>query len=325
MMQKLQKLNKLVGILFSIFLVSVATPGFTQQAGLNFISEIKGNVEIKRTGRKNYQRVFVGDFLNPSDKLRLAQGTSAKVVCNNLLIWDLGSKGEFEVSKGCPSITPPILRPQSSVDITRGLDDPKIPYLISPRNTAILTQQPTLRWNPVQSATSYKVQMSGEGVNWTTQVSQSTVVYSGNQPLQSGFIYEVNITANNGASTKDIDAPVFTVLSDSDVQQVKTEIAQLQQKLLSNESKDLALAHLYRSNDLNADAIDLLEGLVKKGSQTTAVYQLLGSIYQQVGLNRLARERYLIALKLAKAENNLEGQAIIQASLKEFMRKRVVF
>jgi hypothetical protein len=308
-MQKLQKLNKLV-----------VTSGVTQQAGLNFISEIKGSIEIKRAGRKNYQRVFVGDFLNLSDKLRLGQGASAKVVCNNLFIWNIESKGELEVSKGCPSTTQPILRPQSSVGKTRGLDDPKIPYLISPRNTAILTQQPTLRWNPVQDATSYKVQISGGEVNWTTQVRQPTVVYSGSQPLHPESIYEVNITASNGSSTKDIDEPVFTVLSDSDGKQVKTQIAQLQQQPLNNESKALAKAHLYRSNDLNAEAIDLLEGLVEKSSQTTAVYQLLGSIYQQVGLNQLAKERYLTALKLAKAEKNLEGQAIIQASLEDLMK-----
>jgi tetratricopeptide (TPR) repeat protein len=68
---------------------------------------------------------------------------------------------------------------------------------------------------------------------------------------------------------------------------------------------------------LNADAIDLLEGLVKKGSQSSAVYQLLGSTYQQVGLNQLAKERYLSALQLAKAQKNLAGEAMVQASLGE--------
>jgi tetratricopeptide (TPR) repeat protein len=74
---------------------------------------------------------------------------------------------------------------------------------------------------------------------------------------------------------------------------------------------------LYRSNKLNADAIDLLEGVVKKGSRSSAVYQLLGAIYQQVELNLLAQERYLTALKLAQTEKNLEAQAIIQSSLGE--------
>jgi hypothetical protein len=317
-MQKTQKLNRLIGILFGVFLVSFSTPGFAQKQGLNFISELKGKVEILRYGRKNYQPAYPGDFLNPADKLRLAQGASATVVCNNLSIWNPKSQGEFDLDKGCQSRNRTVLiRQGSNTSDTRAGNDSRIPYLISPRNTAIGNQQSTLSWNPVKGATSYKVQISGGEINWTTNVNQPMVVYSGKSPLKPSVFYEVVITANNGISTKDIDDPTFFVLSDSDIQQVKTDIAQLQQQSLSNESKTIALAHLYRSKDLNADAIDVLEKLVKGGSKTTAVYQLLGSIYQHIGLNLLATERYLEGLKLAQAEKNLEAQASIQVSLGE--------
>jgi hypothetical protein len=317
-MQKFQIFYRLIGILFGVFLVNFSTPGFAQQQGLNFISEVKGKVEILRAGRKNYQPAYPGDFLNHADKLQLVQGASAKVVCNNLSIWNPKSKGEFELDKGCQSINRTVLiRPGRNMSETRAGNYSRIPYLISPRNTAILNQQPTLSWNPVKGATSYRVQISGGEVNWTTNVNQPMVIYSGKPPLKPSVFYEVVITANNGVSTKDIDAPTFFVLSDSDIQQVKTDITQLQQQPLSNESKTLALAHLYRSKDLNADAIDVLEKLVKNGNRTTAIYQLLGSIYQHIGLNLLAKERYLTALKLAQAEKNLEAQASIQVSLGE--------
>lgn len=52
-MRKYQKFNKLVGIFFGVFLVSLSTPGDAQQQGLNFISEVKGKVEVLRAGRKN--------------------------------------------------------------------------------------------------------------------------------------------------------------------------------------------------------------------------------------------------------------------------------
>lgn len=314
-MQKLQKLSWLAGISFSLFLIRVETPGLTQQEGLNFISEIKENVEIKRDGRKDYQRAYVGDLVNPWDRLRLGKGASAKVVCNNLDIWNLKSQGEFLVSQGCSSTTRTILtRPNSRRSSTRDGNDPTIPYLISPRNTAILTRQPTLLWNSIRGATSYQVRILGPGVNWKNQVREPTVVYTGNQPLQPKIRYGVTVTANNGASTENKDNTGFTVLSDEDAQRVKTEIARLQQQRLSNESKTLALAYLYRSNDLNAEAIDMLEKLSQQW-KIVSVFQLLGSIYEQVGLNRLARERYLTALELAKKENNWEGQAIILASL----------
>lgn len=102
-MRKLQQLSWLAGISFSLFLISLARPGISQQKGLNFISEIKGKVEIKREGRKDYKKAYVGDFVNSLDELRLGKGASLKLVCNNLAVWNPKSQGEFLVSQGCPS------------------------------------------------------------------------------------------------------------------------------------------------------------------------------------------------------------------------------
>ena len=109
----------------------------------------------------------------------------------------------------------------------------------------------------------------------------------------------------------------FTILSEADSQRVRDEISQLEQQPLSDESKLLTLAYLYKGNDLNIAAINVLEGLIETGNKTTPIYHLLGSAYQQTGLYRLARERFLIGLEKAKAEDNLSQQAMIEASLGE--------
>ncbi|BAY35688.1 hypothetical protein NIES2111_00040 [Nostoc sp. NIES-2111] len=317
-MQIDRKKISFLAIVLSLPFMTVATPGLSQQNSLNFISEVKGDVKIQRSGRKNHQKAYGGELLDSSDSLRLGKGASTKVVCNNLSIWNIKSPGKFSVSSGCPSTGKPVLiRNGSERAPTRAPNDPTIPYIISPRDTAILSGKPTLRWNAVKGATSYKVTLRGPGVNWTTNVKQSEVVYSGQEPLQPGFRYRVVVTADNGA-TSESDAPVgFNLLSEGEAQQVKAEITQLQKQPLTDESKNLALAYLYQSKNLNAVAIDLLAGLVKQENQSTAVYQLLGSLYQQVGLHRLAKEHYLTALKLAKTNKSLEAQAIIQTSLGE--------
>ncbi|NEQ89056.1 MAG: tetratricopeptide repeat protein, partial [Moorea sp. SIO2I5] len=46
-----------------------------------------------------------------------------------------------------------------------------------------------------------------------------------------------------------------------------------------------------------------------------ATYQLLGDTYTEVGLNRLAKERYLKGLELAQATSDLNSQAQIQKRL----------
>lgn len=112
-MRKLQQLSWLAGISFSLFLMSLARPGISQEDSLYFISEIKGNIEIKREGRKDYEKAYVGDFVNPLDKLRLGKGASVKVVCNNLAVWNPKSQGEFIVSQGCPSTIKTPRKPDS--------------------------------------------------------------------------------------------------------------------------------------------------------------------------------------------------------------------
>jgi hypothetical protein len=311
--------KKLTVAILTLGLVIIATPGLTGQQGLNILFAVQGNVSIQREGSNSYQRVYIGALVNTSDRLRLDKKASVKVLCDNLQIWNIGSQGEIPVSQGCTSTgKTALIRPGSRLAPTRAGNNPTIPYLISPRDSGILARQPMLRWNPVAKATSYQVQVLGPGINWQTQVKQPQVVYGG-ESLKPGSRYWVTVTANNGASNQQEEGRFrgFSVLSDANRQRVNTEIAQLKQLSLENEVKALTLAHLYRGNNLNADAIDLLEELVKKGSQSATVFHLLGSIYQDVGLNQLARERYLTGLKLATAQKNLEVQAMMQASLGE--------
>ncbi len=113
-MQKLKKSSKLVGILFSLVIVGETTVGLTQQKGLNFISEVRGNVQIKRAGQSRFHLAYPGDLVNHSDRLQLGEGASAKVVCDNLEVWNLQSRGEFQVSNGCSSTTRTVLRRENS-------------------------------------------------------------------------------------------------------------------------------------------------------------------------------------------------------------------
>lgn len=328
-MKKSKQLTKLPGILLILGLVLIPTSGLAGVRGVNFIFAISGKVWIKRAGFRQYRKVYLGSFVNPSDKLRLTRGASARVLCSNLSQTYLRSKSrQYTISGVCRTKGKSKIRRDSPYSSTRAGNDPTVPYLISPRNSAILTLQPTLRWNPVAGASSYQVEVSGYGLNWKTEVQQPQVVYSGEQPLKPGFRYWVKITANNGKSNAKEEGRFrgFTVLSDADRQRINADIAtlrqqaliaRLQQQALKDEAKTIALAHLYRSNNLNANAIDLLEGLVKEGSDKVAVFQLLGNIYQKVGLNLLAKERYTAGLKLAIAQNNLEAQADIHRSLGE--------
>ncbi|GEM_PF-1975009 len=324
-------------MLLALGLATIAAPVSAQLANLNFILGISGNVLIKRVGSGNYQRASKG-WVNVADRLRLDKDSTAMVLCG-FRRWKVPSPGEFVVEDGCnPGKKKIKIRPGSLRCCTRNPNNPNIPYVIFPRDTAILnnrvSNQPiVLRWNRVADATSYTVRVSGLGVPWEKQVSQPQVVYDGKESFKPGSRYWVTVTADNGASSSSEDEPGFSILSEKESKKIKAEISQLQRiisntnssninsnKTLSDDFKAFAEAELYHSKGLNAAAIDVLEKSIKQGSKTRAVYQRLGEIYQQVGLNRLAKQRYLIAVELAQKEQNLSEQqdkALIEYRLGE--------
>ena len=145
------------------------------------------------------------------------------------------------------------------------------------------------------------------------------MVYDGE--LKPGEFYPLSVVADNGTSSEDEENASrdnwFIVLEEEEAKALQEQVAVVQQQELSKEKKGLILAYLYRGNKLNAEAIEVLEELVKSGSQTTIVYQLLGDIYQQVGLSSMAKQVYGQGLGLTTEEENSEVKAMMQWGLGE--------
>lgn len=317
-MQAILKFKILTGVSLSLLLPGLVSPSWANPTVLNFISEIKGDVRLKRSQWNGYQKANMGDLLNPSDQLQLSAGASATVMCNNLRVWVVPAGKVSLVSDGCPSGTPIVTRPNSRRSPSRAPNE-TIPYIISPRNTALLTNRPILRWNEVPGATRYQVRVQDAGLtlDWQTETSNTQIEYPGEPPLQPDSYYLLIVETDNGKSSEEEQGTdlSFTLLDAQKTESVGTEVAQLKQQQLTQEVEGLTLAYLYQSYDLKAEAIELLEGLVKQGSETAAVYQLLGDLYLQVGLNQQAKTPYLQALEIAQRTEDLEGQAKAQFGL----------
>jgi hypothetical protein len=333
-------MNKFLKIFtpISLILITVGFPAatFSNTVGVNTIFQVKGKVTVKKPQWKKSLPASVGLTLSFDDKLEVAANASVKVYCSNLKQWTVKT-GKYIVSSGCPRGNPVIRLLNSNHDTLSSNDtlytfDPrpagptprptgntekalaKLPYLITPRQTNILTNRPPLRWNAVPGATNYTVKI--DGVNWETQTNKTEIVYPGEPPLEAGERYRVTIEADNGASSRSDDEKVgFTILDEQTKTTVLDAVKTVQQQQLSPEEAGLVLAHLYRGYGLYGDAVEVLEGLVKQNSQVATVYQLLGDTYLKIGLPQLAKKPYEKALKLATNTENLSGQAEIQAGL----------
>lgn len=277
----------------------------------------QGKVQLKRQTWSGYQPITIGTVLCQGDVLRPAQGTRAIVQCADpdQNLWTVPDGVSAGIESSCHPTNEPKYTISAPIVPTRDPLTNRIPYIISPNNTWLLSNKPTLRWQSVPGATVYVVRVSGPDVNWVREVSTTSIVYPGEPPLNSlTDDYLITVEADNG------EAPAkatFSLLDPKNATRVQTAKERLDGQELTNDEKTLALAELYIGQGLIAEATELLEASVVGGSQTAAVYYTLGNLYTHLELFRKAEESFHQAVKLAKTAKDIEGQAATAARLGE--------
>jgi len=292
--------------------------GTAVQSGLNLLVAAEGEIQLKRSSWSNFARTALGAVIYPGDQLRPASGAKVVVLCQSLTEWIVPSGAPVGIANGCPATEQTVLRRGvSQIGHTRGGDNPLIPYIISPRQTKILAEQPVISWNPVSGASTYTVQVIGEKVIWEESgITANQVIYNG-PALQEKKTYRVVVTSDSGDSSEDENAGGlgFSLLENKEAKAVLAAKTRITGLALSDEARALALAQLYQGYGLLSEASLALEVLAVKESQTPAIYRLLGDFYLQTGLNLMAEDRYNRALALYAQAGDLEGQAEAQMGL----------
>ncbi|MGC1248434.1 MAG: hypothetical protein WA865_19660 [Spirulinaceae cyanobacterium] len=136
--------------------------------------------------------------------------------------------------------------------------------------------QTALRWQEVPRANSYTVTVEEGGqVVWQTEVSQTQVVYAGKQSLQSAKEYLITVTADTGAF---YISPLIKLLDEAAVQQLRAAEAEIQQALLDDVGKGIAIANVYLEYGLQSEALLLLEESVINKVQTGLNFNSNGDV-----------------------------------------------
>jgi hypothetical protein len=299
---------------FSIVLSAI------EEASAQVVVAVTGTVEWKPPGGTQFNTVARNMTLSQGSLLRLEQGASVTISCPDGDPKDLTTPGTTGLNQICPPA-----RTTSGRIITPRNGTRDIPYAILPRATAILTNEPTLRWNAATGADSFTVTVRGQGLTWTEQVDRADVCngqscelkYSG-EPLQPGTSYRLVIEADNGRSSAEetTGGLGFKLLDTTEATEVNQIIDRIEVQNLSDVARAIALANLYASHNLISEAIQSLEA-VPQPEKIAAVYRQLGDLYQQIGLPLEAEVQYLTAIELAEANDNILELATAQAGLGE--------
>jgi hypothetical protein len=280
------------------------------------IISVQGQVQLRRKDWSDYHPTAVGAQLCLGDLLLPAKGTEVVVQCADPSqdLWTVPEGQPSGTARGCRPPKEPIHTLSKPLAPSRELLASGIPNIISPKKTWLMDDKPTLRWIKVPGAVSYVVRVSGPGVNWNTEVTKTEVVYPGKPPLKPGEGYLLTVWADNGETPA---RAIFGLLDGNKAVHVRAAKERVARQNLNDEAKALAIAEVYIGQGLIAEATELLEALVAKGTKAAAVYHMLGDLYAQVDWLRRAQSNYLQAVDLATTAKDIEGQAAAAARLAE--------
>ncbi|MCW6051859.1 tetratricopeptide repeat protein [Lyngbya sp. CCAP 1446/10] len=254
------------------------------------ILNISGEVQLQRQDGRNI-RPTAGTPIYPGDKLQTAQNGQITIQCADLGIKSIKS-GENQLNscllasdKSKSECNKNLIRCPDRGDDKIAWNNAPIPYIISPRRTQLLGNKPTLRWNPVAGATSYKLSILEKNakLNWEMTVKGTEAVYPGEPVLKPGVKYRLIVETNTGVSS---ESPLsegdseFSLLDEKEVERVKEAVGAIEQQVQNAASQKLAIAQVYRSANLIAEAIEILESLPAAGVETAPIYRKLGEMYQ---------------------------------------------
>jgi len=208
------------------------------------------------------------------------------------------------------------------VTATRGYDEGVFPRVIAPRKTKLLNPRPTLLWMPVAGATGYKIIVRGQNARgqnqyWKTDVPSATKLDypTGEPPLEADTDYKLIVSAGDHQSDEEAEPGLgFALLKSDKAKEVRDAEKKIRALGLPDAPTRLVIAYLYTAYDLNAEAIEQLEG-IPETLQEPAPTRLLGAIYMAIGLSRHAEKHYLRALEFSRNVNDEEGQALAHKEL----------
>lgn len=281
------------------------------------IISIQGEVQLKRQTWADYHPTSIGAELCLGDWLQPTFRARVTVQCADPTqnLWTVPNGKASGASEGCRPPNPPLPALTRPITPTRDPLASGTSVIIGPSNTWLLNDRPTLRWVPVAGVTSYVVRVTGPWVKWVREVNNAThIVYPGQPPLkpvEEGYL--LTVEADNG----EVARTTFGLLDEKKATLVKAAAKQITGQKLNADEKNLALVELYIGQGLIAEATELLEAAVARGSQTAAIYYILGNLYSQVELFLQAERNYLKAAKLATTAKDTEGQAAAAARLGE--------
>lgn len=280
-----------------------------QNAALHFLIEGEGAL-LSRSYDAGYLPIFVGTQIQRGDLILPEKEKTVKILCSDLSLHEISkrypSPCSDENEKNLIRIDGFIIeKPMGAGSV--------IPYILSPRRTAILNQNPLLRWYNT-GASSYTVKIMDEAINLIWQdrdVEQNEIKYPGHPALKPEKEYLLIVTDNDTGSysgNDPMDILGFHLLDNETQEKIERYIGKINKLDIINESKSFATAMYYATQGIYGEALSLLND-IGSNIRTPAMELWRGYLNGKMSLYKEAEAAYTESLNLAKIKRDIYTQA----------------
>ena len=289
-----------------VIFIAAAKLGAQGSDAVAVIAELKlnrGDVQIRLPGKNNFERAGVLQSLAPGTRVTVTKDAVAVVLFTD------GSKtvtvneknSPFEIAaapakgQGNPlgqvaSLLVGKKQPPTYTALaTRSAKKP--PTLLSPRNTKLLNETPTLQWMGMDQQPGTVRLYGSEGPIWSAEnIALTQIKYPANAaPLKPGVEYTWSLEKKGFPPQK----ASFKILRADEAKEIQGRLASLQQAAgASPTTLAILKSALLISNELYYEARETLTEAVKSDPDEPTLHFLLGDVYDKTGLKSLAADEY---------------------------------
>jgi hypothetical protein len=306
-------------LVFSVALLLSAASAWAEP--LAVLAAARGAVEVASASGSRARATF-GRSLERGDKVLVPAGGSATVLFNDGNVVELGEKSTLTIGGKAAAPKPKTAAMPAEVyaSVSRFATDGSretglvavsslraapeaAPLLMAPRKTALLDPRPTFRWRPVETATRYRVAISGEaGPLWDREVAGDSLSYPADaEPLAAGADYVWELRAWREDTELRREETAVHMLAADEAKTVRSALARIGESAGADSPAGFYLSGSYLSGrGLYQDALARFQSLGRISPESPAPHEAMGNLYRAVGLMDLAAAEYQRALSLGR-------------------------
>jgi tetratricopeptide (TPR) repeat protein len=290
------------------------------------ITDIQGSVLIKRSQKSDFVNAVWGIQLFAGDHLKTMDQSSVSLLFSNNNLIMLGANSTLTIAQNqintdqstLPSLNLSVEFPEQvpllsfrkkkngEVGALAGLRSGggNEIVLISPRNSKISNLKPKFRWQSYKEYESYKITLyNDQGKLWTRTVNGSPYQLADvDENLVPGKSYFWYVEGQDLFDTKRSESIQFEVPDMDEYDEFNSrsdDILKMFENNSSSNSYHLVLGSFYEKEGYYLDAIAIFEKISHMNHRASLPHQILGNLYQKIGLKDMAIHELEKAVELS--------------------------